>query len=88
MRRGIKHKKRGIVLMAVCLCLLLLMAGLGLGIDLNRLLITQQGLRANAEAAALAAVLELDGTPAGLECARIRTADTWRRQAPRRIRRS
>jgi hypothetical protein len=82
MRRGIKHKKRGIVLMAVCLCLLLLMAGLGLGIDLNRLLITQQGLRANAEAEALAAVLELDGTPAGLERARIRAADTWRRQAP------
>lgn len=68
--------------MAVCLCLLLLMAGLGLGVDLNRLLMTQQALGANAEAAALAAVLELDGTPAGLERARIRAAETWRRQTP------
>ena len=83
MRHRRNHRnQRGIVLVAVCLCVLLMLAGLGLGIDLNRLLVAQQALRASAEAVAVAAALELDGTQAGLERARNRAGDTWRRQAP------
>ncbi len=78
MRRN-KGRQRGIVLVAICLCLMLMVAGLGLGIDLSRLLAAQTRLRADAEAVALAAVLELDGTSAGLERARIRAAETWQR---------
>lgn len=78
MRRN-RRKQRGIVIVAVCLCLLMLMAGLGLGVDLNRLLVAQKALQATAEAVALAAVLELDGTPNGVERARIRSGDIWRR---------
>ncbi len=81
MRRN-HRKQRGIVIVAVCLCLLLLMAGLGLGIDLNRLLVAQKALQSTAEAVALAAVLELDGTPNGLERARVRSGDIWRRHEP------
>ena len=82
MPRNHRTQERGIVLVAVCLCLLMLMAGLGLGVDLNRLLVAQQALAASAEAVALGATLELDGTPAGLERARNRAAATWRRQEP------
>ena len=81
MRRN-QRKQRGIVIVAVCLCLLLLMAGLGLGVDLNRLLVAQKALRSTTEAVALAAVLELDGSASGLERARIRSGETWRRHDP------
>ncbi len=81
MRRN-HRKQRGIVIVAVCLCLLMLMAGLGLGVDLNRLLVAQKALQSSAEAVALAAVLELDGTPNGLERARVRSGDMWRRHEP------
>ncbi len=81
MRRN-HRKQRGIVIVAVCLCLLLLMAGLGLGVDLNRLLVAQKALQSTSEAVALAAVLELDGTPNGLERARLRSGDIWRRHEP------
>ena len=79
MRRN--NNKRGIVVVAICLCLMMMVAGLGLGVDLNRLMATQNALRSDAEAVALAAVLELDGTPNGLERARVRAAETWRRHA-------
>ena len=82
MRQNHRKQERGIVLVAVCLCLLMMMAGLGLGVDLSRLLAAQQALASSAEAVALGAVLELDGTAAGLERARNRAASTWRRQEP------
>ncbi len=78
MRRN-KSQQRGIVVVAICLCLMMMVAGLGLGVDLNRLMAAQTALRGDAEAVALAAVLELDGTPDGLERARVRAAETWRR---------
>ena len=77
MRRN--KNKRGIVVVAICLCLMMMVAGLGFGVDLNRLMAAQTALRGDAEAVALAAVLELDGTPDGLERARVRAAETWRR---------
>jgi hypothetical protein len=81
MRRN-QRKQRGIVIVAVCLFLLLLMAGLGLGVDLNRLLVAKKALQSTTEAVALAAVLELDGSANGLERARIRSGETWRRHDP------
>ena len=69
------------MLVAVCLCLLLMLAGLGLGVDLNRMLAVRSAMGSAAEATALAAVLELDGTPAGIERARTRAAATWQRHA-------
>lgn len=81
MRRN-QRKQRGIVIVAVCLCLLLLMAGLGLGVDLNRLLVAKKALQSTAESVALAAVLELDGSANGLERARVRGGETWRRHDP------
>jgi hypothetical protein len=82
MRLEKRRNQRGIVLVAVSLFLLLMLAGLGLGIDLNRLLLAQQSLHAHAEAVGIAAVLELDGTPGGIERARLRAAEAWRRQVP------
>lgn len=54
-----------------------MLAGIGLGVDLNRFLTAREALAARAEGAALAAVLELDGTAAGVERARLRAASAW-----------
>ncbi|MCC6540177.1 MAG: hypothetical protein IT162_21695, partial [Bryobacterales bacterium] len=72
MRKLTHRRRRGVVLLAVCVCLAMLVAGLGLAVDLNRLLEAQEALSARAQAAALAATLELDGTAQGVERARDR----------------
>lgn len=62
-RRG----KRGFVLLAVALSLVAIIAVLGLSIDAGRLYLVRGEAQTYADAAALAAALELDGTTEGLE---------------------
>lgn len=66
----------------VCALLLVLTAMLGCLLDLSRILMAKSALRSRLEAAALAGVLQLDGTPDGL--ARARMAATEAVQAPQR----
>jgi Flp pilus assembly protein TadG len=56
--------------LAACLALFLLLAGTGLCLDVSRLILARKQMRAQASAAALAAAIELDGTPEGLRRAR------------------
>lgn len=58
---------RGFVLITLAVGLVLLVGATGLVVDLGRLYIAQGELQAAADAAALAAVYELDGTPEGIE---------------------
>jgi len=62
--------RRGYVLAAMAVCLPVLIAGVGLVVDAGRMMAAKSELQAFADAAALAAAAELDGTAAGLERAR------------------
>lgn len=67
MRRQGARGFRGFVLLTLAMGLVLLVGVTGLVVDLGRLYIAQNELQAAADAAALAAVYELDGTADGLE---------------------
>jgi uncharacterized membrane protein len=64
--------QKGFVLIVTCIVLAILMALAGLGIDIGRMYIIKSELQAFADAAALNAAIQLDGTDQGL--ARARTA--------------
>lgn len=66
-RRG---ARRGFALAATAVCLPVMISAAGLVIDAGRLLAAKSELQAFADAAALAAASELDGTMAGLDRAR------------------
>ncbi|HXG33230.1 MAG TPA: pilus assembly protein TadG-related protein [Bryobacteraceae bacterium] len=64
--------KRGFVLLATAAGLVAMVGALGLSVDLGRLYIARNEAQSYADAAALAAALELDGTSAGIVRARDR----------------
>ena len=64
--------KKGFVLIVTCIVLAILMALAALGIDVGRMYVIKSELQAFADAAALNAAIQLDGTDEGL--ARARTA--------------
>lgn len=64
------RRKRGFVLIATCIVLVLLLAAAGLGIDIGRMYVIKSELQAYADAAALSAAKQLDGSDRGLAQAR------------------
>jgi len=64
------RKKRASVLLLVSMALMAAGIGAAMGLDLSRLYMAKRTAKFRADAAALAAVMELDGTHAGLERAR------------------
>lgn len=68
--RNPRRSKRGYVLLALALSAVTVFGMVGLSLDLGRLYIAKQEAQAFADAAAVAATLELDGTTAGLDRAR------------------
>jgi uncharacterized membrane protein len=64
--------EKGFVLIVTCIVLAILMALAALGIDIGRMYVIKSELQAFADAAALNAAIQLDGTDQGL--ARARTA--------------
>jgi hypothetical protein len=75
-------KRNGVALLAVACLLTLAMAIGGMLLDLSRVLSVRTALEAQLESAALAAVLELDGTPEGLARARVQAGVQTRNQPP------
>lgn len=76
------RKRAGVVLILVSVLLFVLLAVVGCLLDLSRVMIARSALQAQLESAALAAVLELDGTSAGLERARIAATGADPGQSP------
>ncbi|MCS6952619.1 MAG: pilus assembly protein TadG-related protein [Bryobacterales bacterium] len=64
--------RRGFVLLATAAGLIAMVGALGLSVDLGRLYIARNEAQSYADAAALAAALELDGTAVGIARARDR----------------
>jgi Flp pilus assembly protein TadG len=79
MRMGKKMHERGVVLAAFGLAATVIIGGIGLCFDLGRLFIVRNEAQAFADAGALAAVAELDGTPTGISNANAAAARTWSR---------
>ena len=65
-RPGPVRKRKGFALIATAVSSLVLLAVLGLALDLGRLFVINSELQSFADAAALAAAFEMDGTTAGL----------------------
>lgn len=68
------RSQKGFVLIVTCIVLAILMALAGLGIDVGRMYVIKSELQAYADAAALNAAIQLDGTDQGLERARTAAA--------------
>ena len=66
------RRQKGFVLIVTCIAVVILLAIAALGIDIGRMYVIKSELQAFADAAALSAAIELDGTSDGL--ARARTA--------------
>jgi len=64
------RSQKGFVLIVTCIVLAILMALAALGIDIGRMYVIKSELQAFADAAALNAAIQLDGTDQGLERAR------------------
>lgn len=67
MRKG----QKGFVLIGMSIGILLLLGTLGMAFDFGRIYIARNEAQIFTDAAALSAAVKLDGTPAGLESARI-----------------
>ena len=72
-------RQRGFALIATGVCLVASLGATGLAVDLGRMYITKNELQAFADAAVLAAALELDGTNQGLTDARQQVTDSANR---------
>jgi len=68
------RSQKGFVLIVTCIVLVILMAFAGLGVDIGRMYVIKSELQAFADAAALNAAMQLDGTEQGLERARTAAA--------------
>ena len=68
------RSQKGFVLIVTCIVLAILMAFAGLGVDIGRMYVIKSELQAFADAAALNAAMQLDGTEQGLERARTAAA--------------
>jgi Flp pilus assembly protein TadG len=68
--RGCAGRRRGFSLLATGICLVAIVGVLGLAADIGRMYIVKSEAQAYADAAALTAALELDGTAAGISRAR------------------
>jgi hypothetical protein len=71
----LRTARKGFVLMVVAIALVALIASLGLAYDIGRMYIAKNEAQNFVDAAALAAVLELDGTSEGIARARSRVAN-------------
>lgn len=74
------HKKKGFVLLAVAAGLVALIGAAGLAVDVGRMYVVKSEAQTYADAASLAATMELDGTIDGLTRARQQAArdmNTW-----------
>lgn len=70
LRRGAGAGEAGFVLVAFSLALLVILGCAGLTIDIGRMYVTRSEAQAYCDSAAMAAVLKLDGTPAGIASAK------------------
>jgi len=61
-----QRRRKGFALLAAGACLVAMVGALGLSVDLSRMYIARSEIQGYADAAALAAALELDGTSAGI----------------------
>ncbi len=68
------RSQKGFVLIVTCIVLAILMAFAGLGIDIGRMYVIKSELQAFADASALNAAMQLDGTEQGVERARTAAA--------------
>src|SRR5712691_9034010 len=59
---NVRPSKKGFVLVVTCIALAILLGMAGLAVDAGRLYVVKSELQAFADAAALSAALELDGT--------------------------
>ncbi len=78
-----KHRSRqdGYILFSVSAASIVLIGAVGLAVDLGRMYITKGEAQTFADSAALAAVLELDATSAGLDRARLAVTNNPNRNA-------
>ncbi|MBL8215531.1 MAG: hypothetical protein JNK87_32725 [Bryobacterales bacterium] len=79
--RSRRHRQSGFALVTVALSLVSLVGTVGLGVDIGRMYIAKSEAQAVADSAALAAALELDGTPQGIARARQAASAAAHRQA-------
>jgi Flp pilus assembly protein TadG len=77
--RSRAHSRRGFTLMTTALSAAGMVGMLGLTVDIGRMYITKNEAQTYADSAALAAVVELDGTNAGLDRARQAVTDNLNR---------
>ncbi len=68
------RSQKGFVLIVTCIAVVILLAIAGLGVDIGRMYVIKSELQAFADAAALSAAIELDGTGEGLARARAAAA--------------
>src|SRR5688572_10927198 len=74
-----RARQKGFVLVTTAMCLIAVIGITGLAVDLGRLYIVKNEAQAYADAAALQGVLELDGTPDGMDRARSRVTNSVNR---------
>jgi Flp pilus assembly protein TadG len=77
MASGNGKLERGVVLVAFALASAVIIGGIGLSFDLGRLFIVRNEAQAYADAAALAAVAQLDGTAGGLTRGATQAQRAW-----------
>lgn len=65
MAYGVGARQRGVVVLAACFCLGLLVLAAGLAVDVGRIYVVKNEAQAYADAAALLAAREWDGTTRG-----------------------
>jgi len=68
------NRQKGFILIAMSVCMFLLLAVVGMAFDMGRVYIARNEAQIFADAAALAAAKQLDGTGAGLDRARAAVA--------------
>ncbi|MGH9722544.1 MAG: TadE/TadG family type IV pilus assembly protein [Bryobacteraceae bacterium] len=72
----LRRRDRGMVLVATGMAIFVLIGMLGVAVDFGRIYITKNEAQAYADACALMAVRELDGTPAGIALAQAKVAES------------
>jgi len=68
------NRQKGFILIAMSVCMFLLLAVVGMAFDMGRVYIARNEAQIFADAAAMAAAKQLDGTAAGLDRARAAVA--------------
>lgn len=78
--RSRRRRQSGFALVTIAFSLVSLVGTVGLGVDIGRMYIAKSEAQSFADSAALAAALELDGTPQGIARARLAASSGTNRQ--------